>query len=304
MNANVISAPSARANGVTPATISPVQQFYWSVRRELWENRSIYLAPMIVGAVLILGNVVLAIGSPERLRASFASETTLHSGALTHYDIVGGAMMLTNMIIAVFYCFDALYGERRDRSVMFWKSLPVSDTITVLSKASVPIVLLPLIGWAVAAVVQLMMAGLTSMVLAGTGASVWNHLQLPRMSLLLLYHLVTVHSLWWTPFFGWFLLVSAWAKRTPILWGVLPIVALVVVEKIALNTTHFAGMFGNSLMAGSLDVIAPPNTFPTHPMTHMTPVRFITDPALWVRFAICALFLAGAVRLRRERGPI
>jgi ABC-2 type transport system permease protein len=304
MNSTVMAEPSSHASAVTTAVVSPLQQFYWSVRRELWENRSIYLAPAIVGAVFIVGYLVLVAVSPSRLRAPFAGGTTPHSAALTHYDMVAGAMMLTNMIIAIFYCFDALYSERRDRSVLFWKSLPVSDTITVLAKASVPIVLLPVIGWAVATIVQLVMAGLTSIVMAGSGVSVWNHLQLPRISLLLLYHLVTVHSLWWTPFFGWFLLVSAWARRTPILWGVLPILVVVVVEKIALNTTHFAGVLGNSMMTGSLDVMAPPNTFPTHPMTHMTPLRFITDPGLWVRFAVCALFLFGAVRLRRQRGPI
>ena len=57
----------------------------------------------------------------------------------------------------MFYCLDALYGERRDRSILFWKSLPVSDLTTVLSKASIPIVVLPLLTFAVTVATQLIM---------------------------------------------------------------------------------------------------------------------------------------------------
>ena len=64
------------------------------------------------------------------------------------------------------------------------------------------------------------------------------------MSLLLLYHLVTVHALWYAPFYGWLLLVSGWARRAPFLWAALPLLAIGVVEKIAFNTSHFAAMLG------------------------------------------------------------
>ena len=61
----------------------------------------------------------------------------------------------TGLIVAIAYCLGALYSERRDRSILFWKSLPVSDLITVLSKASVPFVLIPLTSFLVCVVLQL-----------------------------------------------------------------------------------------------------------------------------------------------------
>ena len=97
----------------------------------------------------------------------------------------------------MFYCLDALHGERRDRSILFWKSLPVSDLTTVLSKASIPLVILPLLTFAITVATQLIMLLLSSAVLLASGLSVatlWTQLSLFQMSLMLLYHLVTVHG--------------------------------------------------------------------------------------------------------------
>ncbi len=119
-------------------------------------------------------------------------------------------------IVGMFYCLDALHGERRDRSILFWKSLPVSDLTTVLSKASIPLVILPLLAFAITVVTQWIMLLLSSLVLAGSGPSAGDAMeQLPlfQMSVMLLYHLVTVHVLWYAPIYAWFLLVSGWARR-------------------------------------------------------------------------------------------
>ena len=160
-----------------------------------------------------------------------------------HYSFAEFAIMGTTFVVAVFYCLDALHGERRDRSILFWKSLPVSDLTTVLSKAAIPLVVLPLLTFAITVLTQLIMALMSSAVLLGSGLSVatlWAQLSLPQTWLALLYHLVTVHSLWYAPIFGWLILVSAWARRAPILWAALPLLAIALVEKIAFNTTHFA----------------------------------------------------------------
>ena len=166
------------------------------------------------------------------------------------YDFAALVIMGTTFIVGVFYCLDALHGERRDRSILFWKSLPVSDLTTVLSKASIPLVVLPLLTFAITVVTQLIMLLLSSAVLLGSGLSVatlWTQLSLPQMWLVLLYHLVTVHALWYAPIYGWLLLVSAWARRAPFLWAALPLLAIALVEKIAFNTSHFATMLGNRI---------------------------------------------------------
>src|SRR2546425_188736 len=91
------------------------------------------------------------------------------------YNFAALLLMFTTFLIGVFYCLDALYGERRDRSVLFWKSLPVSDLTIVLSKASIPFVVIPLGTWVITAVTQAIMLLLAGGRLMGTGLSVWFH---------------------------------------------------------------------------------------------------------------------------------
>jgi len=135
---------SIQAQSVAPAAFPATRALYWSVRRELWENRSIYLAPLAVAAVALFAFSISAIaGIWEK---ALKLDPAQASKAVTQpYDIAAGLMMLTCIIVSVFYCLDALHSERRDRSILFWKSLPVSDLTTVLAKVSIPLVVLPLL---------------------------------------------------------------------------------------------------------------------------------------------------------------
>ena len=137
---------------------SPTRPFYWSVRRELWENRSIYLAPLIVAGVVLFGFVISAFGLPRRRRDALLLDPAQQRAAIEKpYDVAAMMIMFTAFIVGVFYCLDALHGERRDRSILFWKSLPVSDLTTVLSKAIIPLVVLPLLTFAIIVATQLIM---------------------------------------------------------------------------------------------------------------------------------------------------
>ncbi|PYT97316.1 MAG: ABC transporter permease, partial [Acidobacteria bacterium] len=223
------------------------------------------------------------------------------------YSFAALLIMGTTFIVAVFYCLDALHGERRDRSILFWKSLPVSDLTTVLSKASIPLVVLPLLTFAITVVTQWIMLLLSTAVLLGSGLSVatlWTHLPLFQMWLMLLYHLLAIHALWYAPIFGWLLLVSGWARRAAFLWAALPLLAIGVVEKIAFNTSHFAAMLGHRLSGGSEGVGFTAGSMSMDPLTQLTPGQFLICPGLWVGLAVTAAFLAAAVRLRRYQGPI
>ena len=153
--------------GDRPATPQP---FYWSVRRELWENRSIYVAPILVAIVVLFGFLVSTIGLPERRRAALLLNPAQARAAIeAPYDMAAIMLILTAFIVGVFYCLDALYGERRDRSILFWKSLPVSDLTTVLSKASIPLVILPLVTFVIIVATQFVMLLWSSVVLLTSG---------------------------------------------------------------------------------------------------------------------------------------
>ncbi len=290
---------------IAPAAMSPTHPFYWSVRRELWENRSIYLAPLAAAGTALLGYLISLTG------LAHWNLSTLHSmdqrKFAQPYDTTAGVMMATMILVTVFYCADALYGERRDRSILFWKSLPVSDLTTVLAKASIPFVVLPLITFAITVALQFIMLLFDSAVLLASGKSVaalWTQLSVMRMWLLLLYHLFTSHTFWPAPVYCWLLLVSGWARRATLLWAALPIVAIAGVEKLVFQTSRFAVLVGSRFIGDTPSVALTPNMFPTDPMTHITPGTFLSTPGLWIGLAIAAAFLAAAVRLRRYQTPI
>ena len=294
----------------TTAFVASTQLFYWSLRRELWEYRSLYLAPLGVALVFLIGFLIsLIVRSPYAL--------AINTGLETHTELSRGLMMFTAILLSSYYCLDALYGERRDRSIVFWKSLPVSDLTTVLAKVSVPLVVVPMIVSLVGAILQLIMLLSTSVVLAVSGVKVgplWSQADWFRMSLLLLYHILTAHALWPAPVFAWMLLVSGWARRAPFLWASLPVLAIAGLEAIAFRTSHIISFIGGRLI-GYAPVNALPSLiaesrgqqldlFPTNPMMHIHPGMFLSSPGLWAGLAVTAIFVTLAVKLRRRGGPI
>jgi ABC-2 type transport system permease protein len=299
---------SFESQRIAPVVLSPTRPLYWSVRRELWENRYVYLAPLGVAAVFLFGHLIGMFHLPAQMRQLSSVDPEQYREALLKpYNIAAAFMMGAYILVTLFYCADALHGERRDRSILFWKSLPVSDLTTVLAKASIPFVVLPLLTFAITLVLQFTILLLSSAVLRASGlnvASLWTHLPVVQMSLLLLYHIVTAHALWPAPVYCWLLLVSGWARRAAFLWAALPLLAIAGVEKIAFHTEHFATLVGHRLIGDTTAVgFTPPEMFPTDPMTHITPGQFLISPSLWIGLAIAAAFLAAAVRLRRYREP-
>jgi ABC-2 type transport system permease protein len=304
--ANAIGEASVESRNAA-AVIPAGQRLYWAVLREVWENRAIYMAPAAVAGLTVAGFLISTIFLPGRMRAASAlGPMKQHELMAQPYFIAAGAMMLTTIAVGVFYCLDALHGERRDRSILFWKSLPISDLETVLSKLITPMVILPLVTFGMAVVTQWIMLLVSSAVLLGSGlnaGTLWTHGSLIQTWLTLLYHLLTVHGLWYAPVYGWLLLVSAWARRAPFLWAALPPLAIAAFEKIAFNSWHVGRMLLGRLIGGPGDDYMAAS-MSMDPMMHFNPSRFLMSPGLWIGLAVTAVFVAGAVRLRRERGAI
>ncbi len=291
---------------IATATVTQTRPMYWSVRRELWENRSIYIAPLVVAAVMLFGFVISTIGMPHRRRAVLMLDPAKQRATIgMPYDVAATMLIVTAMIVGVFYCLDALHGERRDRSILFWKSLPVSDRTTVLSKASIPLVVLPLLIFAVVVTTQFIMLLWSSVVLlpSGLAATTWTRFNLLQQSLILLYGLVAL-VLWHAPIYGWLLLVSGWARRATFLWATLPFLAISVLEKIAFNTSHFASLLQYRFIGHLKQAFVFNPQTGIHSLAQLTPGRFLITPGLWIGLIFAAAFLAAAVRMRRYREPI
>jgi ABC-2 type transport system permease protein len=291
---------------VAPTAISAAQLFYWAVRRELWENRAIYIAPFAAAAVGLFGFLATLVHLPAKMRAASALASEEHSAVLLQpYDTTAALLMATFLIVAVFYCIEALQKERRDRSILFWKSLPVSDLTTVAAKAFIPLVLLPLLTIALIVAVHFVMLLLGSLALAANGLSVaqyWQQISLFQLSLVLAYHVMTVHVLGCAPVYAWLLLVSAWARRAASLWAVLPPLAIGALETFLFNTSHFGALL-LSFLAGNGTAAMVASDGMMNPSTQLTPWRFLLAPSLWIGLAVSVAFLAAAVQLRRHRGP-
>jgi ABC-2 type transport system permease protein len=301
-SSNVMPESSVESQAVATAHIPATRRMYWSIRRELWGHRSIYVAPLAAAAIFLFG---FLIALPHHMRGVKTLDQA-HQVLDTPYELAAGLIMGTAFIVGIFYSLDALYGERRDRSILFWKSLPVSDLTTVLSKLTIPLVILPLLSFAIAVATQFVMLFLSSVALLGSGLSVgtfWTHMSFFHLSLMLLYHLVTVHGLWYAPLYGWLLLVSAWAPRAPFIWAFLPPFVVWGLEKIVLQTSHFLAMLQYRLTGPEPSAAAPHGSV-MEIISALTLAQFLSAPGLWIGLAIAAAFLFAAVRLRRYRGPI
>jgi ABC-2 type transport system permease protein len=281
---------------------------YWSVRRELWENRSLYIAPLVVAAVTLFGFSISTIGLPHRRRAALLLDPAQQRAAIERpYDMAAMMLILTAFVVGVFYCLDALHGERRDRSILFWKSLPVSDLTTVISKAAIPLVVLPVLSFALIVATHLLMLLLSTVVLLMSGLSaptLWPQLKFIPSPLAVLYALAVV-ALWHAPIYGWLLLVSGWARRAPFLWALSPL-AIGVFEKIAFRSSHFASLLQYRFCGWLTRAFLPQprGSVPIGSLASLDPGKFLATPGLWIGLAFAAVFLAAAVRLRRGRGPM
>jgi ABC-2 type transport system permease protein len=282
--------------------IDNTRPFSWSVRRELWENRSIFIAPLLVAAIILFGSIVSASHLPERRHNALLLDPARRQAAIEMpYDIAAIMFILTAFIVGLFYCLDAVHGERRDRSILFWKSLPVSDLTSVLSKATIPLMVLPLVSFVIIVVTQLIMLLISTAALlpSGLAATTWANFNLFQQSLILLYGLVAI-ALWHAPIYGWALLVSGWVRHATFLWAVLPLLAIGFFEKITFNTSHFASMLKDRLLGFAPEAFA----FTPHAVPQLTPGKYLSSPGVWFGLIFAAAFIAAAIRLRRYRGPL
>jgi ABC-2 type transport system permease protein len=244
------------------------------------------------------------------------------AGALIQIGMAFIAVSLNTVMLLVtaFYLLDCLYAERKDRSILFWKSLPVSDLSIVGSKlmtAALVIPLVTLVIFAAVAVCMYLITGVT-MLFSGTGLFLSaGPLALAEVVLTHAYAL-TVQSLWYLPIFGWLLLVSAWSKRAVLLWAILPPVAVQAAESLVLGTAHFAGLLKERLIG--VYPLAFAND--SHQQLHwqyegehadvdlefsdgllalVEPGMLLGSPGLWGGLIVAAVFFSAAVWVRRFR---
>jgi ABC-2 type transport system permease protein len=287
-----------------------VRPLYWSIRRELWENRSLIVAPLIVTALILFGFMISTVRLPGRTRALAAKSAAAQQEAVTRpYNTIAGMLMATAFIVGAFYCLDAVHGERRDRSLLFWKSLPVSDRTAMTGKLAIPLVVLPTVVLVLSFLTRIVMLFFSTVRLLGDPASLgrhWTYVKFTQSMIALVYALLAI-ALWHAPIYAWFLLVSSWAKRAVILWAVLPSVVLCVLERITSNTSWLSRFFVDRMVGWfplAFDIPPATNTVAFDPLSRISLGHYLGSGGLWFGLIAAAAFFAVTIRLRRTQEPI
>ena len=314
----------------------------WLIRRELWEHKGAFVyAPLAVAAALVLllgggflyaltttgafhlqvdGQPMITIdGVPPEMHARAAAV------AASSYLAITAPLFLVLPVVVFFYCLAALHDERRDRSILFWKSLPISDRETVLSKVAVALVLAPLLTVAIglATSLVLLVLGLLACAIKGVNliAPVLANATF-YLSPLYLLGFVPLYILWALPTVGWLLLVSSWARSKVFLWAVgVPLVALALLAWFDFLVGRFSGLslnvkwFGEEVVARILGGLMPGIWFDEvngaalasqsagldGPMLLALSYGTLASPAVWIAAAAGCAMIYGAIRLRRWR---
>jgi len=354
-SAQAMTMDEERPRAARPAPHA-THKFKLLLKREFWEHKGGFLwAPIWAGGIsLVLTLMALVVGEVAARRAvasgkmSFDGDININGldlSALTSkmdaadlQKLAGGIDISTVMssawplivlaFVVFFYCLGSLYDERKDRSVLFWKSLPVSDRDTVLSKAASALLVAPLIavGVAIACMFGFLLL-VSAFVLLHNGnplTLVWgpgNPLQLAGSMLAT----IPVYALWALPTVGWLLLCSAWSKSKPFLWAImLPVFAGIFISWFdIMNVFNLeSGWFWKNIVARGLLSAVPGTWFDVahidnahitsseaarqiesvHQLLSLqTTYSVLLTPQLWIGAAVGAAMIYAAMRLRRWR---
>ncbi|GHB93534.1 hypothetical protein [Thermomonas carbonis] len=323
-------------------------KFKLLLKREFWEHKGgFFWAPIWAGAISLLLALMAVIVGEVTARKAIASgkmqidgDVTINGldlGALTSKmdpenlgklpEIIDLSMLISSMwpmvvlgFVVFFYCLGSLYDERKDRSVLFWKSLPLSDRDTVFSKAASALLVAPTlaVGAAIACMFAFMLL-ISAVVLLHNGNPVtllWGPGS-PLANAGLLLASIPIYALWALPTVGWLMLCSSWSKSMPFLWAIMiPVFAGIFISWFeVMNVFDLqSGWFWKNIVARSLLSVFPgtwvdvmdlgaiaKGNAPSHAMVLRSTYSVLVSPQLWIGAAAGIAMLLAAVRMRRWR---
>ena len=321
---------------------NPTHTFRLLLRREFWEHKGGFLwAPLIAGGIsLLLAAMAAVVGVVMLNRAVSSGDIQINGidiGMLTREMSASDAAQLAQGLdwsllmsaawpfivltfVVFFYCLGALYDDRKDRSVLFWKSLPISDSQTVLSKLASATLVAPLLAVLAAVATMLGSLVLMSILVLVFGGNPFTLLWGPANPLRIAFSLlawVPVYAIWALPTVGWLLLCSAWARSKPFLWATaVPVIAGLLVtwfdimELFQLDASWFWRNVVGRLLLGTVpatDLLYRSGGFggdidrAEQLLSLQWMYGLFLQPVTWISAVAGALMIYAAIRLRRWR---
>ncbi|HET9331134.1 MAG TPA: hypothetical protein VFO23_11440 [Steroidobacteraceae bacterium] len=299
--------PAAKPLGSTLVTL---------LRREFWEYRALWLGPAVAAALLALAaisahvNFDLSHEHDDKMSMLLTPAGRLGLSSFVQW-VLSIPLYLVMLFVLSYYLLDCLHAERKDRSILFWKSLPVSDGLTVGSKLLVACVVVPLGVFLLATLAYFVFSLIIAVRVAiGTAPDllVFDALSWLQVEIVMLAELL-LGVLWYAPVAACLLLLSA-AVRRPFLWATLPPVFAIVLERIAFGTHHFWSFLHYRTVGIWAVLIRDLNINPetmrsqTLSSAMMHELHFgaaFTDAGLWAGVAVAAALVYVTIRIRRYR---
>lgn len=315
--------------------------FSWLLKREYWEHRggmlwaqvwTVSILLFLIACGVILGEVLqsklhatVSVGVPLNMLTESLTQQQL-SAVSTALDMSLLSLAVFPQIVlffvVFFYLLGALYDDRKDRSVLFWKSLPISDAGTVASKLFTAAITAPLLTFFITIAMQLVFLLILSefMLLHGVNPMIliW-HAASPFTVWLKMLTLLPINALWALPTYGWLLLCSSFARSRPIAWAILPLALLgwaITFSDLLRNFSLPSGWYWQSIFirlllssipGGWLRGSLTEKSFNLDPVNSSDFLNWhlifsaLSLPELWVGAAAGIAMLAGAVYFRRRR---
>jgi len=287
------------------------KMFFTLLKREYWEHQSFIKTPIILASVIV---VILLIGmlSTHDFMWSYSVSSsgiinrTFHGsidiGNHTNIHHVISMMLYSSVVIPIlialcitifFYVLSSLYDERRDRSILFWRSMPISDTATVLSKVFSALITAPVLAAIVALIAQIVVLILITIWGSIHIDNIWSFIW--SFSLIKMFFnnffLMILSALWLSPGLGWLWFVSSVAKKSPFLFAVFVPLGIMLVELLLLHSTHFAHLLAE-WNHGLTALIS-------HTSHQLSPFYIVSNVQFWIGLLIGSIFVAVATYIRR-----
>ncbi len=294
------------------------------LKREIWEHRSIWLTPLAISSIVILGTLAALMFAGEYAQelnvALFGAQNLV--GDTERKAVLAGLFFGSSSLfflalgaLTVFYALDSLYAERKDKSILFWRSLPVTDAEAVISKLATALLVIP-----TASIVAIIGTHLVNLIVTSiwvsmkggdAGLLIWGSVPLMDNWLSMMI-IVYAAAIWMSPFVGWFLLVSAYTKRSPLLMAFLPLVLIPMLEGIFSHSNVFArevwGRLAMIPIHSGVDIndIFDEDKFELNEqmvsvLAQIDIGRFLSSGSMWAGVLVCALLTFGAIYIRRFR---
>ena len=295
------------------------------IRRELLEHRSLYVVPAVLALLIVLvdvtGQATLNVYG-KHIDAALLGAT--HVGVHERAALISAMLAMlswlfvsTMWLLVIFYTLDSLFAERKDKSILFWRSLPVTDSETVISKLLTATIVIPLITLAFIAATHILVLIATSIWVGSKGANAWHLIWeaaplLDNWGATLIVILAVIA--WLSPYVGWFLLVSSYTKRSPMLVAMLPIIVLPLFEKLLFSSETLMNQVWLRVpqipiyQSINVDGIFDEEMFKIVGDEGISLIalldvgKFMTSPSMRGGIFVCGLFTTAAIFVRRYRG--